>query len=167
MLEAKQKHIDFVVGRGRVKYTGGLNLSMSPAFQTRNVVYIDQDSDTRPDITEKFEQLDLTNFGITNNDDPEHDIHIRFIFDWSSFYCGAFLGIHHISTHLRRPYSILVPLHAHENHMPPEIQRVLWQKHYTKNIISGNYPLFDWSTRNVSNFVNPDVYVEISYLSTM
>lgn len=161
-------HIDFIVGRGREEPKGGLNIPINPLFKYRNVVFIDANSDVKPDIVSYIENIDLSHFGITQEQDPEHKIDIRFIFDWSSFFCGAIQGIHHISLQLRRPYEIYVPLTQSENYVPSDIKNILWQPIYNIVPENGKYPLFDWSIdictssgRPISDVVNPDMYLKI------
>lgn len=164
-------HIDFIVGRGRKTHSGELNIPLNPLFLTRNTVYIDADKSLQPDIGQELYKINFEVFGITREQDPDNAISVRVLFDYSSFYCGAIQSIHTISTQLKRPYKVYVPLPPNEHKVPTDMTGILWHKCYKFELACGKYPLFDWSAENIassnrpiSEFVNAREFVVIHCL---
>ena len=166
----KHKHINFIVGRGRVEFKGGLNIPLSPIFTNSNNVFIDGMLDVEPDIAKPLSDVDFTQFGITKEQDPENKIDVKILFDWSSAYCGGIQSIHRIAQQLRRPFEIYIPFSNSENKIPSDIKNILWQPVYDFILEDGYYPLFDWtidvlqsSNRHISDHVNPNHYLKILF----
>jgi hypothetical protein len=160
-------HIDFIVGRGRLEYKGALNLPIHKSFKVRNCVFIDAWSTVEPDVCIDFSNIDFTTFGICRHQDPYNQIKIRIIFDWSTFFCGCIQSLFTQCTRIGRSCEILVPLLPSEHSVPSDIKRTLWQPVFKLELIDGKYPLFDWVhcvQKQISNYVNPNVYLKISYL---
>lgn len=151
-----KNHIDFIVGRGRHLPVGCLNIPLNKSFNTRNIVYIDQDPFMCADIRLPLHEVDFESFGICNNmnnlnDVKDNDsemslIDVRIIFDWSSFYCGALKHMHTVVKKIGCNFQILVPMYPNENTIPKDIFRELADsRKYDIKIVNGEYPLFDWS----------------------
>lgn len=172
--EEPQPHIDFVVGRGRVYPNGYMNIPLNPSLQSRNVIFIDPSDAVHADVKQYVQEVDYSQFGITSQQDRNHDIRVRFIFDWSSFYCGAMQGMEDVARQLGRPFEILVPLSHDEPDVPPDVKRVFNNRIYIPTAEIGEYPLFDWTAgangefvssvlgdRSIASFINPTRYIRI------
>lgn len=155
-------HIDFIVGRGRNKPDGHINFPLNMVFKNRNVVYIDPDETTGSDIRQCIQDVDFSQFNISKNDDTNEKIQIRFLFDWSSFYCSAMVHLPDIAKKLKRRFKVLVPLNNDETHVPSEVKQYLHDSIFTLATVDGQYPLFDWNN-NTDNFnlINKKRYMMI------
>jgi hypothetical protein len=162
-------HIDFIVGRGRQEYKGGLNLPIHPSFKLRNCVYIDSWDVVKPDICADFTHVDFTMFGICRQHDPHNRIKIRIIFDWSTFFCGCIQGLFTQCRQIGRACDILVPLLSSEHNIPSDIKQTLWQPVFKLELVQGKYPLFDWTSsdpnKKIGKYVNSKLYLKINYSS--
>ncbi len=158
-----KQHMYFIVGRGRNSNVRSL-ISEDASIKDMNIIYIDLNPEMRADIQSsldaiKFDELDLPN-----------DIDIRFIFDWSTFYCSAIYAFKEIAKQLKRKFMIYVPLYIDEKKIPNEIKREFIDPptNFKVEIIEGLYPLFDWNKKTsnghkVSSYINPNLYVVIKY----
>ncbi|VBB18928.1 hypothetical protein YASMINEVIRUS_1460 [Yasminevirus sp. GU-2018] len=169
-------HFDFIIGRGKTYPPGYMNLPLNPALAKRNIIYIDPNPVMNADIQKYLHEVDFSHYGICDEQDPSREIDVRFIFDWSSFYCGALSSLTNIVLGIGRKCQILVPLDPSEREVPGDILRELNNDLFTISTVEGRYPLFDWSydDRNksdldpmtqerkmVSSRVNPRRYVRI------
>lgn len=170
-------HCIFVVGRGRNTPNGYLNLPLNPILSTRNVIYIDQNPDTNPDINDKFQNVDFSYFGICGNQDVNEMIRIKILFDLSTIYCGILDDLCNIiSMNIGRYCDIYVPLNNTENDIPEDIKRSIKNEKFTLSLVYGAYPLFDWRSNadisdmkkqfpnytSIANVVNPNKYIKIT-----
>ena len=157
-----RQHIDFVVGRGHAYPRGYLNIPLNPLMATRCVVYIDPNPDMRADVRQYLQDVDFAEYMITPLDDPDGLVEVRFIFDWSSFYCGAMQLLDSIVKRLGRRCQILVPLCDDEPAIPPDVHRGLGKnKLFSLTTVEGMYPLFDWTRPDLCGEVNPHRYMVI------
>lgn len=160
-----KKHIDFIIGRGREDTTGFLNLPINRKLLDRNIIYIDSNCETA-DIKKYIEDVDFSLFNITKDIDKNEEISIRFIFDWSTFYCSALRNLPLIAKKLNRRFKVLVPLYTDENDIPYDIKNTLNDSIFTISLVNGKYPLFDWNNNindnnKVYDYINKDKYIMI------
>jgi hypothetical protein len=158
-----RKHIDFIIGRGRIDPKSYMNFPLNPRIKKRNIIYIDPNDMVDAHIKKYLHEVDFSKFGIHKNQDPLQVIDVRFIFDWSSFYCGGLQFLPEVMGRIDRKCHILVPLNIDEESMPSEIKRCLFGYTYTLTIAEGKYPLFDWSNKefHLSQYMNPNRYILI------
>jgi hypothetical protein len=159
-----KQHCYFVIGRGRNEPKGYMNFPLNPQLIDRNITYIDPNSDMDADIKMLLDDVDFTKYGIDKHNDPDELIDIKFIFDWSSFYCGALSCLPKVIKNLGRKCSIYVPLSKDEHLVTDECKRILKEPIFTLLTAEGSYPLFDWTidkTFNMSKYINKDRYILI------
>ena len=184
----ENEHYDFIVGRGHNEPKDYINLPINPAFAKRNVVFIDSNPRVNADIQQSIQDIDFSHFGICKeqkqnqyqyqNQDFNESININFIFDWSSFYCGAMHNLVNIMNNLGRKCRIFIPLDRPHDTIPNDIMQSLENDMFEIVIKDGLYPLFDWNKEEyvyleedqksqsnklklVSDYVNPDRYILI------
>lgn len=154
-------HYDFIVGRGHTEPSGYMNFPINPIFNNRNIIYIDPNIAMNADIKQPLHEVDFSVFNI-------EDAKIRFIFDWSSFYCGALQTLTDTMKKLNKSCQIFVPLNKDEKSIPRDIVNTLINKIYTLSTTEGKYILFDWSkdktlqeNERMSSFINSEKYIKI------
>lgn len=164
------EHCDFIVGRGKKQPIGYMNYPLNPIFYTRNIIYIDPNTETGADINQYLNDVDFSIFNICKEQDPNEHIQIRIIFDWSSFYCGALQNLVHTMIKIGRRCQILVPLNKDENIVPRDVYNTLNNKLFTVATVEGKYILFDWSKDNLykmSNYINNERYIKIDVFDNL
>ncbi len=154
-------HYDFIIGRGRNEPQGYMNFPLHPIFKDRNVIYIDPNIAMDADIKQPLQDVDFSVFNI-------NEAKIRFIFDWSSFYCGALQTLTDTMIKLNKPCQIYVPLNKEEKLIPRDIVNTLRNNIYTLSTTEGRYILFDWKkdkilpeSKRMSTYMNVERYVKI------
>lgn len=154
-------HYDFIIGRGHKYPVGCMNFPLNPYFRNRNIIYIDPNSAMDADIQQPLQDVDFSVFDI-------RDEKIRFIFDYSSFYCSAIQTLTDTMIKLNKPCQVYVPLYKEEKQIPLDIIRTLTNKMYTLSTTEGKYILFDWSQNDVlpenmrmKTHLNSERYVRI------
>ena len=164
LYEKMQYHIDFIIGRGKNNPHGYRNIPIDPCLMKRNVIFIDPNPAMDSDIKEWLHKIDFSQFGICITDDPEQIINVRFIFDWSSFYCSAVSNMANVIRTIKHRCQILVPLDQNENTMPHIIKVTYNDPIFKPEIIEGLYPLFDWNRddKQTINVINPSRYIRIN-----
>ena len=156
-------HFDFVIGRGKVYPIGYMNIPLNPRLYNRNLIYIDPNLEMDADIKQRLHEIDFSIFGICKDQDITESIDIRFIFDWSSFYCGALHSLTNVIMGIGRKCQILVPLSKNENTIPSDIKSELSSDIFTISLVEGFYPLFD-KTNNIKlleDYINSSRYIKI------
>jgi hypothetical protein len=128
------------------------------------------------DIKQCLNEVDFSLFDVCKDQDPNENISVRIIFDWSTFYCGALQTLTDVVNKIGRRCQILVPLDPHENIVPLDVVRHLANGPYTLTVAEGQHPLFDWSLdgnpilgtnymngqpKRISDIVNPKRYLRI------
>lgn len=167
MLTENNEHIIFIVGRGRTDVDGNMNFPENKGIcETKHVVYVDQSHASHPDINARIQDVNFNTFGITRKYDPNKEINVIFLFDWSTIYCNALPCFPAIGKKLGRKFFIFVPLDKNDDDIPSEYFREL-NDAFQISIINGKYPLFDWSKTNscqreIRDFINPDKYILIT-----
>lgn len=177
-IKFNESHIDFVIGRGKKYPTRCLNIPINNFFDNRNIIYIDPIPEMGADINSFLHDVDFSSFGICYDQDPECLITIRFIFDWSSFYCGALQNLSSTIKKIGRKCQIFVPLSTDEKDIPQDVKNEISKTDIFKiDLVDGQYPLFDWSKTirssnslfsreiNISEYVNPNKYMIINAYS--
>ena len=161
-------HYDFIIGRGQNEPNEYLNFPLNPLFNNRNIIYIDPNPQMNADIKQPLQDVDFSFFGLCKYQDVNETIRVRFIFDWSSFYCGALECLTDIVLKLGRRCQILVPLNKDEPMLPKNIINTLNNKLFTLSTAEGKYILFDWSKETIlphgkkmSTYVNNERYIKI------
>jgi hypothetical protein len=163
-------HIDLIVGRGRVSLNGPghMNIPLNPMFRTgvRNHLLIDSDPWTQADIRDLLENIDFDQ--ILMEQGPGLKI-IKFIFDWSTFYCSAIYSMVKIAHKLKYDFEILVPLDPGEQRIPCEITDVMNDPIFVTTVQHGFYPLFDPDPLNknsdqTKSAINTEKYIMISVI---
>lgn len=156
-------HYDFIIGRGKNDPSGYMNFPLNPIFSKRNIVFIDANPIMNADIKQLLHHVDFNNFGICHNQDPMEVIDVRFLFDWSSFYCGALQNLNEIISKIGRKCQIFVPLSKDENTIPIEIKGTLSNKIFMITLVEGYYPLFNWNneSQTIKDYINPNRYIRI------
>lgn len=156
----KDKHIDFVVGRGRNNPIGYMNIPLNNNIKNRNIIFIDPNPVMDSDIHKSIKDVDFSQFNILHNQDINRSINIRIIFDWSSFYCTAIYDLPNVIRNIGRNITILVPLSKNENNIPTEIYYNFNDPSFNVSLKNGKYPLFDWSKNHKE--INQNHYIQIS-----
>lgn len=133
------KHIIFVVGRGHSYVTGGFNIPENPTLKNFNVVYVDANPNTKPDIAGHIQNLNFD--ALCPNDS---NIKKFFLFDWSTFYCNALDSLKKIAKRFDMDFDVYVPLGSNENTIPSEVEWLLSDYIFNVTIEFGKYPLFNW-----------------------
>lgn len=142
------EHIIFVVGRGHSPVTGGFNIPENPTLRNFNVVYVDVNPNTKPDIAGHIQNL---NFNALCPNIP--NTKIFFLFDWSTFYCNAMDSLKKIAKRFNMDFDVYVPLGSNENTIPSEVEWSLSDHIFNVTIEFGKYPLFNWD-KNMDKFNN-------------
>jgi len=160
----RRPHCDFIIGRGKNNKHGNLNLQLNKNFNQRNIIYIDPDVSVCADVQQLIEDIDFSQFGISLEFDPKEEINIRFIFDWSCFYCTAIDHMMDIIHGLNRRCEIFIPLYLNESIIPTIIRTKFNHPFIRIGLIEGQYPLFDWEDDavNITKHINPSKYILIS-----
>ncbi len=164
----KHEHYDFIIGRGQDEPNEYLNFPLNPMFHNRNIIYIDPNPVMNADIKQPLQDVDFSYFGICKYQDRKENINVRFIFDWSSFYCGALQCLTDIVLKIGRRCQILVPLNKEELYIPKDIINTLNNKIFTLSTTEGKYILFDWTqehklpiNKKMSTYINCERYINI------
>ena len=157
----KKTQLDFIIGRGRNLPKGFMNIPMNVEFEKRNVIFIDPDPRMNADIKQWLRDVDFRYYGIFKDQDPDSLINLRFIFDWSSFYCGAIDEMINVISKIDHQCEILVPLDNDEHTVPDIIKQSFNGSNFNIMIIHGYYPLFD--PRINLKIINPFKYIVIKY----
>ena len=150
-------HIDFIVGRGHIYPSGCMNIPMNPIFNERNVIFVDSNPTMGADIVDLLENVNFDDYGITSRS----LINLRFIFDWSTFYCSAIYSMKRIAHRLKHRMEIYVPLESDEQMIPSEILSVMDDPIFTITIQDGFYPLFDPRIKETYSIFNIEKYIKI------
>jgi len=167
------KHIDFIVGRGHNNPDKYMNIPINPELLNRNIIYIDPNPEMNADIKQLMHLVDYSVFDIKKN-----SIKTRFMFDWSSFYCGGLQYLEEVAKQIDYEFEVLVPLEKNENNISSTIQSTLNKnERFNVAIVNGKYPLFDWSNTNLSEYtkssqnikslsdlINPEKYIIIKFI---
>lgn len=157
-------HIDFIVGRGKNYPSECMNIPMNPLLNARNIILIDSNPMMGADIIDLLGNIDFTNFGISSQQDPQNLINLRFIFDWSTFYCSAIDSMVKITKHLKHKMEILVPMESTDQWIPSEILEVMDDPMYRITVEDGYYPLFDPEVKDsdqLKRIINTEKYIRI------
>jgi hypothetical protein len=167
------RHIDFIIGRGHNNPNKYMNIPINPELLNRNIIYIDPNPEMNADIKQLMHQVDYSVFDIKKN-----SIKTRFMFDWSSFYCGGLQHLEEVAKQIDYEFEVLVPLEKNENNISSTIESTLNKnKRFNAAIVNGKYPLFDWSNTNLSEYmktsqnikslsdlINPEKYIVIKFI---
>ena len=156
------RHLLFVIGRGRSPINGGFNFPENPKLKDMNVVYVDANNNSRPDINRHIQNVNFDVFFPTL-----HNTKIIFMFDWSSFYCNAMDALKCISKRIKQRFAVLVPLGINEYDVPSEITQTLTDTMFEICIVHGKYPLFNWnknadSSNDIYDIVNESTFLIIN-----
>ena len=157
-MKRNEYNYDFIIGRGKIDIPGYLNLPINKYLQSRNIIFIDPDERVGADIQQNVQDVNFSQY------DDNKIINIRFIFDWSCFYCTAIYGIVSIVQKLNRKCQFLIPLGIDEKTIPDIIKITLRRPFIKLDLIEGLYPLFDWESdgEKIGKFINRSAYILIS-----
>jgi hypothetical protein len=172
---AKERHYDFIVGRGRYEPRDYLNLPLNQQFANRNVIYIDPNPAVNADVKETIGKVDFHLFEICGDQDPENRITVRMFFDWSTVYCGALQTLPLVAKNIGRKFTIYIPLGYDEHKIAGEVARELNDPMFSISLVEGQYPLFNWNENanlesmkkifpeaiSIANIINPNKYMLI------
>jgi hypothetical protein len=161
--------VNIIVGRGRNEVQGYRNLPLNNIFNNSNILYIDSNEYSDPDILGLLEDIDFTQIGFT---DIITDI--RIYFDWSTFYCTALPNLikilNHFKNELNRSIKVYVPLYPDDKSLPSDVKKYLIDDNLHLNmkvmLVYGLYPLFEWDNqsriKDMKDSINQNIYLMIS-----
>ncbi|AYV77572.1 MAG: hypothetical protein Dasosvirus8_6 [Dasosvirus sp.] len=157
----QRKHIDFIVGRGRLAPQGYLNIPLSDYMKTRNIVFVDPALEHDADIQKLIENVNFSNYRITHLEDPNEMIDVNIIFDWSTFYCTALQSMKAIADKIGRRFKVYVPLAPDEKKIPSIIKEHLSNPKFIVTIVEAQYPMFKIDQEEYKNIMNMEQYMLI------